>query len=215
MSNKKSVIIIAAVFVILMVGAYLGYEKLKEEVDTPQISGLEMEEETEEATIEAEGETAESEISEDASEDVDGAETELMEAMDFTVYDIEGNPFLLSDFKGKPIVLNFWASWCYPCRSEMPGFNEAYLEYQDEVCFMMVNTTDGSRETIETASSFVQESGFAFPVYYDTEIDAVTTYGAYSLPTTYFIDAQGYLVAYGKGAMDRETLQVGIDMILP
>ncbi|MBR5473897.1 MAG: TlpA family protein disulfide reductase, partial [Lachnospiraceae bacterium] len=82
-----------------------------------------------------------------------------------------------------------------------------------EVHFLMINVTDGSRETVKTASDFIAEKGYSFPVFYDTQYDASMTYGAYSLPTTYFIDAEGNLVARAVGAINAETLQKGIDLI--
>lgn len=84
-------------------------------------------------------------------------ESEKILAPDFTVYDLDGNEVHLSDFIGKSIVLNFWASWCSPCKMEMPDFNEKYLEIGEEVQFLIINMTDGSRETIETASAFIVE----------------------------------------------------------
>lgn len=96
---------------------------------------------------------------------------------------------------------------------EMPDFNEKYQELQNEFHFLMVNMTDGSRETMETASKFIEEKGYSFPVYFDTDGNAAITYGAYSLPTTYFINAEGYVVAQATGAIDGATLQRGIDMI--
>ena len=95
----------------------------------------------------------------------------------------------------------------------MPHFNEKYLELKDDVHFLMINMTDGARETVESASDFVAENAYTFPVFYDTQLDAASTYGAYSLPTTYFIDADGYAIAQATGAIDAETLQRGIDMI--
>ena len=140
-------------------------------------------------------------------------EPQITLAPDFTVYDREGNPHKLSDFFGKPIVLNFWASWCGPCKMEMPDFQEKYLELGEEVQFLMVNLTDGQRETVDVASAFIDSQGYTFPVFYDTTTEAAYTYGVYSIPTSYFIDAQGQPIAHAQGAIDGATLQRGIDMI--
>lgn len=136
-------------------------------------------------------------------------------APDFTVYDAVGNAVKLSEYFGKPIVLNFWASWCGPCRSEMPDFNAAHETLGDQVQFLMVNMTDGSRETVETAEKFIAGAGYSFPVLYDKDLDAASVYGVYSIPCTYFIAADGTAVAKASGAIDDGTLQKGLDMILP
>lgn len=109
-------------------------------------------------------------------------------------------------------MLNFWASWCGPCQSEMPDFHEKYQELGDEIHFLMVKMT-GGRETLSSAKAFISEKGYTFPVFYDKDSDAASTYGVYSLPTTYFIDAEGCAIAQATGAIDEDTLQRGINMI--
>lgn len=141
------------------------------------------------------------------------ATQETTPAPDFTVLDYDGNEVKLSDFKGTPVVLNFWASWCPPCKSEMPDFDEIYQDYKGKICFMMVNLTDGTQETIETAKGYVEGEGCSFPVYFDTKSEGAMAYGVYSIPTTFFIDANGDVVAYASGALSKEGLQKGIDMI--
>ena len=147
------------------------------------------------------------------NENANSEDTELQLAPDFTVYDLEGNEVHLSDYFGKPIIVNFWASWCGPCKMEMPDFDAAYATYKDDIVFLMVNMTDGSRETVEVASEFIANSGYTFPVYYDTQYSAAITYSVASLPTSYFLNEKGELVAHAKGAIDADTLQRGIDMI--
>lgn len=140
-------------------------------------------------------------------------EQSVIYAPDFTVVDAEGNEVKLSDFIGKPIILNFWASWCGPCKSEMPELEAAYQTWNEEIQFLMVNLTDGSYETMESAQEFLAGTEYTFPVYFDTFYDAATTYGVSSIPATYFIDADGAVAARFVGAIDAESLETGISMI--
>ena len=189
--NRKSLILTAAALLLIIVGALVGYTYLSRGESAPQLS-----ENDGEAAVEGEGESA------------------PQPAPDFTVYDAEGNEITLSALMdGKPTVLNFWASWCGPCRSEMPHIQEAYERLGGEVSFVMINMTDGQRETQESAEEYMAESGWTFPIYFDSDYDAAMTYGAYSLPQTYFIDAEGRLIAAARGSMSAEVLQSGIDMI--
>ena len=143
-----------------------------------------------------------------------GTEPVKQTAPDFTVYDEDGNSHKLSDFRGKPVILNFWATWCGFCEAEMPAFEEKYRQYGDQIQFLMVNVTDGQRETVEKAAAFIAERGFTFPVYYDTELRAAFSYNTSSLPVTYFLDAEGYFVAWQQGMLTADILQKGVDLLL-
>lgn len=149
-----------------------------------------------------------------AANSSDSAQTnELQAAPDFTVFDQAGKPVKLSDFAGKPVVLNFWASWCPPCKSEMPHFNTVYQNQKDEVVFLMVNQTDGQRETKAKGLQYVADQGLDFPIYFDTELEASTAYGVSSIPTTLFINPAGKIVNGYRGAIDEATLLAGIEAI--
>ena len=208
MEKKRILFVLALVFVLVLGGAYTLYGRLSQglehnqlKVESPQSQAADSSSQGAES-----GQTADS---------AQAAEPEKVLAPDFTVYDAEGNPVQLYDYIGKPLVVNFWASWCGPCQMEMPHFEDKYQELGDEVQFLMINMTDGGRETMDSASAFIAEKGYTFPVLYDTDSNAALTYGAYSLPTTYFIDADGYAVAQATGAIDADTLQQGIDLIAP
>jgi thiol-disulfide isomerase/thioredoxin len=110
-------------------------------------------------------------------------------------------------------VLNFWASWCPPCRAELPDFEEACKKYEGKVVFLMVNLTDGQRETMEEAKDFVASQGYSFPVYFDTKYEAAYTYGVSSIPQTYFIHADGSLETRATGMISASQLEQGIGMI--
>ena len=147
------------------------------------------------------------------SDTAENGETAADTAPDFTMLDMEGNEVKLSDFFGTPIVLNFWASWCPPCKAELPDFEEACKRYEGKVTFLMVNLTDGQRETVEVAKSYIASQGYTFPVYFDTKYEAAYTYGVSSIPQTYFINADGSLEARATGMISAAQLEKGIGMI--
>ena len=128
-------------------------------------------------------------------------------AADFTCYDLQGNKVRLADFSGQPIVLHFWASWCIPCREELPNFQQAYETYGSEIQFFIVNLTDGARETEAAAKTFLQENNFQFPVYFDLDLAGMQAYQVYSLPTTILIDENHTVVHREYSALSIQKLE--------
>lgn len=133
-------------------------------------------------------------------------------APDFTVLDTEGQEVKLSDYFGKPIVLNFWATWCTYCKMEMPDFDKACRENPD-IQFLMVNVTDGYQETVDSAKNYIAREGYEFPVFFDTTLEAASVYGASGLPMTVFIDQNGDLVTIGNGMLTAEDLEKGLNLL--
>ena len=149
------------------------------------------------------------------TETSDEATPELHSAPDFTVYDLEGNEVKFSDRVGeKPIIINFWATWCGPCKSEMPHFEKAYREYGDRIDFMMINPADGVNDTKENVEKFLSETGYTFPVYYDLDLNAGRVYGITGFPTTILVTKDGFLLGYVPGAMNEATLYECIGILV-
>ena len=98
------------------------------------------------------------ELTKDHTADAAGIGNEIVLAKDIAVYDKEGNEVKLSNYIGKPIVMNFWASWCTPCQIEMPEFEKVYQELGDEVEFLMINMTASGGETVDRAHAFVENA---------------------------------------------------------
>lgn len=142
-------------------------------------------------------------------------ETEYQEAVDFTVYDGDGNAIKLSDYLGKPVVVNFWASWCGPCKEEMPLFQELYEERGDEVEVLMVNLCAFGNDDVQDAKDLIAEQGYTFPVYFDTDGEGMMNYVGRGVPVSIFVDAGGGLAGYQTGALTAEIMELGLDRILP
>ncbi|MCL2122055.1 MAG: redoxin domain-containing protein [Clostridiales bacterium] len=202
---RGKIILPAIGLLVLIIGSSVLYSALADRVSPPdpfEASGA--------ASGAASGQASAATDSPSAEED---KKEERIPAPDFIVQDAEGNPVALSDLAGNPVVLNFWASWCPPCRSEMPEFNRVYEELGDTVQFMMINAVGSRGETKEDGLRYIAEEAFTFPVYFDMEQEAVIEYGIRAFPTSIFIDAEGYVVAGVEGAINEETLKRGITMI--
>ncbi len=192
---------LSLLLVVLLVAAGFLYNSLKDKVELSNLV-------TQATAVPSEDPTA------DPDATAAPTATPRPAAPDFTVYDGEGNAVSLSSMQGKPVVVNFWASWCGPCKSEMPDFQKAYEQHGEAVHFMIVNMTDGMQETKEKAKAYVDKQGFTFPVYYDTDMDAAMTYGVNTIPATYFVAADGSLIARANGAISLATLEKGLSMIM-
>ncbi|RIW39018.1 TlpA family protein disulfide reductase [Bacillus salacetis] len=128
-------------------------------------------------------------------------------APDFTLTTLEGKEVSLSDYKGKKVILNFWATWCPPCQAEMPHMQEYYEKYREEANIEMLavnlTTIDEGRPAIE---KFAKEYGLSFPIPLDEEGTQGTIYQAQTIPTSYMIDTEGRIQHKILGPMNKEMM---------
>ena len=129
-------------------------------------------------------------------------------APQFTVYNADGCTLTRAEKAGKPVFINFWATWCPPCRSELADINKAYETYGDKIEFMMVDLTDGyNGEDQPAVEAFVAENGYSFPVYFDLDAGAAVAYGVRSIPTTVLVGSDGTLLHTQMGAMSESQIE--------
>lgn len=113
---------------------------------------------------------------------------------------------------GKPLVINIWTSWCAYCDIEMEYFNEMYIKEKNDITFVMINAT-GDRDSKERAKEYVRSKGYSFDIYYDFELEALSSLGVYSYPTTVFVDKDGYIDSKITGTISREILRNKIESL--
>lgn len=159
--------------------------------------------------------TEETTESKETTTTTEKSEEELPEAFDFTLVDQYGNEHTLSDYKGKVVFLNFWATWCNPCLIEMPHIEELYKEYglnEEEVVILGVanpksdeyplNSDVSKEEIIE----FIEEQGYTFPIVFDETGEASQDYFIRSFPTTFMINKEGKIYGYVSGSLTKDIM---------
>lgn len=138
------------------------------------------------------------------------APPETIPAPDFTLTDQYGNEHTFSDYRGKTVFLNFWATWCRPCRSEMPDIEQIYQDYgcneEDLIVLGIAGPGLGREGSVEEVTAFLTENGYHFPVIMDEEGILFYQYGIQAYPTTFMIDKEGNVFGYVNGAMTREIM---------
>ncbi|MBQ6004056.1 MAG: TlpA family protein disulfide reductase [Clostridia bacterium] len=140
----------------------------------------------------------------DISSDI---ETEKAMFVPFEVTGSDGKKITLEHSSDKVTVINFWASWCTPCREEMDIFERLYLDHGDVFEIKMINLTDGQRETMDTAQEYITKKGYSFPVFFDEDYNGVNEYYVVSIPRTLIIDKDGTIIFSITGEVTEETFE--------
>ncbi|MCR5475428.1 MAG: TlpA family protein disulfide reductase, partial [Lachnospiraceae bacterium] len=148
----------------------------------------------------------------DGSDESDENENEISPAPDFTLTDQYGVKHTLSDYRGKTVFLNFWATWCPPCRAEMPDIQAIYeetLKQKDpDLVILGVAFPGYGKETDEEGiRDFLEENGYTYPVLMDTDASLMLPYYINAYPTTYMIDREGNVYGYVPGSMTRDVME--------
>ncbi|MCF6095169.1 TlpA family protein disulfide reductase [Microaerobacter geothermalis] len=140
-------------------------------------------------------------------------EYESYPATDFSLLDINGQEVTLSELKGKPVVLNFWASWCPPCREETPTFVKLYEKYKEDVIFLGVNLTN-TEQSVENVRKFIKDFSVSYQILLDEQGEVAKTYQITGIPETFFINRDGMVIYKYSGAIGQEELEILIKKML-
>ncbi|HYE83341.1 MAG TPA: TlpA disulfide reductase family protein [Clostridia bacterium] len=128
----------------------------------------------------------------------------LMESYDFTLEDLSGNKITLSGLKGKKVYLNFWATWCPPCKAEMPDLEKLYQETKESGLVILAVNVGEDKKTVQ---DFITKNKYNFPVLLDTKGEISQQYQVTGIPTSYFIDTEGFLDDGATGAIPLESMK--------
>ena len=135
-------------------------------------------------------------------------------SVDFTLPDLDGKSVRLSDLRGRVVLINFWATWCPPCRAEMPSMNDLYKDYRDKGLEILAISTDVDGRRV--VAPFVEKYGLTFPVLLDPKMDVGSGIQVRGIPSTYLLDKQGRVAGLEVGARDwnRSSLRRILDELL-
>jgi len=197
MNQKVKTFVGLAAFAVLIISAVFAYNALQGD-NAPDILVINDAQDT--PTEQVSSSQAENE-----------PQTELEQVPNFTMLDADGNELQLHDFLGKPIVLNFWTTWCPACVRESPYFESLYQEHSEAVHVIKVNLLDGQRETRAAVDDFMYTNGYTFPLYFD--VNGAARYGVRGIPVTFFICERGYPIASAQGPINENTLWQGLEAI--
>ena len=134
-------------------------------------------------------------------------------APDFSLQNLEGKNITLSDLRGQVVLVNLWASWCGPCRIEMPAMQQVYETYKDQG-FTIVAVNATNQDSVTNALAFAEELNLTFPIVLDVDGEASANYNLRSLPSSFFVDKNGEIQEVVIGSMSESLLRVRVEQLL-
>ncbi len=222
--KTRNLVILVLSFIVLIIVASVAYNALRDSTPSvsfvPQVAALPETTETKQvqtnispAAVPAPSEPER--VVEDETPAVeDGVEASAPTMPNIPLFTLDGVETTFEDVRqGKPVVINYFASWCPPCKQELPHLQKAHDTYKDQISFIFLDALDGQRETLETVKAFIRDFPFTGPVYYDEGIFAYI-FQTNSLPTTVFINADGTLANGYLGYVSESVLQENLDKLL-
>lgn len=222
--KTRNLVILVLSFIVLIIVASVAYNALRDSTPSvsfvPQVAALP--ETTEKKQVQTNISPAavptpsepEPVVEDETPAVEDGVEASAPTMPNIPLFTLDGVETTFEDVRqGKPVVINYFASWCPPCKQELPHFQKAYDTYKDQISFIFLDALDGQRETLETVKAFIRDFPFTGPVYYDEGIFAYI-FQTNSLPTTVFINADGTLANGYLGYVSESVLQENLDKLL-
>lgn len=177
--------------------------------ESPRPEGMQEADGTQEETLDTEGQMDPGEDEEAGSKD---SGDNVIPAPKFQLKDQYGNVHSLEDYKGRTVFLNFWATWCPPCKAELPDIQRLYDEYASQgddslVVLGVAGPGMGNEKSQEEIITFLEENGYTYPVLMDTDWELFQEYGIYSFPTTFMIDKEGNVFGYASGMLSYDMMK--------
>lgn len=213
LKNKTSVIIWTVAVIAVITAAFVFYNSNKDKAfngKAPGTQGSTASQSAGSSSAQTSGNASSQNTSGDTSSSQEGSGKKIM-APDFTLKDLDGNSVKLSDFRGKIVILNFWAVWCKYCKLEMPDLNELNSELEKDGKAVIVAVD--SQESNSTVKDYLDKNNIKLKVLLDSNGAITQTYGISGFPTTFILNTDGSVYTYIPGATDKATLLQILDKI--
>jgi len=224
-NNRRGVVFAVVAMVAVLVLGFVGYNALANartesagstDASTTSLGDKNADEDSAEAPAKSEDQGSTQDTAEDIAQSDTDSDVPMLADYDATVYTAGNEAVTLTQIAdGKPLVMNFWATWCPYCIQEMPDYQQLYEEYGDRVSFAFIDAADGKRETVDAAESWLFEHDmYNLPAYYDLDMQASSTYGAWALPTTVVVSADGQILGVSSGRIDPGQMRSTLDSLV-